>query len=289
MVNFNRAFKIGVFVNVIYIAVELILGLTFLKSSALVSDGIHNLSDVMGLLVSWLAMYLATRKSNIKFTYGYKQATNIGALVNAIFIGSTMFILGIEAINQLLNPIVSQENGLGVMIVAGLGIFANFGTALLFMKGSKEDINIRGAFVHMAADAGVSIGVVISGLLNIVFKTTWIDPLATLIIVVFVLISTFKLFSQPLLNIMGANTTNISLEQVSKILMSVNQVKAVHDIHIWAIGTTDIAISAHVVYRFGSDQEVLLEKLTSQLKALPYVTHTVLQLERADTHLENDY
>lgn len=289
MVNFNREFKIGVFVNVIYIAVELILGLTFLKSSALVSDGIHNLSDVMGLLVSWLAMYLATRKSNIKFTYGYKQATNIGALVNAIFIGSTMFILGIEAINQLLNPIVSQENGLGVMIVAGLGIFVNFGTALLFMKGSKEDINIRGAFVHMAADAGVSLGVVISGLLNIVFKTTWIDPLATLIIVVVVLISTFKLFSQPLLNIMGANTTNISLEQVSKILMSVNQVKAVHDIHIWAIGTTDTAISAHVVYRFGSDQEVLLEKLTSQLKALPYVTHTVLQLERADTHLENDY
>ncbi len=275
--NINKAFGFGIALNVIYIIVEVIFGL-LVSSMALIADAGHNLSDVLGLLLAWGATYLAKSLPTKNRTYGLRKSTILAALFNAIILLIAVGAISIEAIRRLINP--EPVQGIPMMIVAGIGVFVNAITAYLFIKGKEKDINIRGAYLHMAADAGVSAGVVIAGLLITLTHWLWLDPLISLVIVIVITIGTAGLLKDSFLMSVDAVPKGINLKEVENHLKTITGVKEIHDLHIWAMSTTETALTVHLVMPDTNPGDYFLKEICSELQRKFGIEHSTIQVEK---------
>jgi cobalt-zinc-cadmium efflux system protein len=276
--NFNQAFLIGIILNVIYIVVEIIYGI-IINSMALLADAGHNFSDVLGLLLAWGASYLAKTASTEKRTYGMRKSTILAALFNAIILMIAVGAITIEAVRKLIYP--EPVQGQTMMIVAGIGFIINAITALLFMKGREKDLNIKGAFLHMAADAGVSLGVVIAGFIILLTGWLWVDPIIGIVIVIVITLGTWGLLKESFHLSMDAVPREINLKQVGDYLKSIQGVKEVHDLHIWAMSTTENALTAHLVIPEETKDDYFLKKICGDLYSKFGIGHSTIQIEKS--------
>lgn len=274
--NYNKAFAIGVILNSIYIVIEFTYGIIF-NSMALVADAGHNLSDVAGLLIAWGATHLAGKAASSKKTYGYKKTTILASLLNGIILMIAVGAIAFEAITRFSNPL--PVPGTTIIIVASIGVVINTITALLFMKGMKDDLNIKGAFLHMAADAGVSVGVVIGGIIINATGFYLIDPILSIIIVIIITIGTWGLLKESFNMTLDSVPEGIKLEDVKTYITSLEGVNNLHDLHIWAMSTTETALTAHIVTEEQSKNDQLLKTLNKGLHDKFRIAHTTIQLE----------
>lgn len=276
--NYNKAFGFGIALNIIYIVVEVIYGL-LINSMALLADAGHNFSDVLGLLLAWGAAYLAKTATTEKRTYGLRKSTILAALFNAIILMIAVGAITIEAVRKLISP--EPVQGQTMMIVAGIGFIINAITALLFLKGREKDLNIKGAFLHMAADAGVSLGVVLGGLVIFYTNWLWVDPVISLVIVLVITIGTWGLLKDSFHLSMDAVPNGINLKEVGSYLKSINGVKEVHDLHIWAMSTTETALTAHLVIPGETKDDYFLKKICGELHSRFGIEHSTIQIEKS--------
>jgi cobalt-zinc-cadmium efflux system protein len=276
--NFNKAFGIGIVLNIAYIIVEVVYGI-IINSMALLADAGHNFSDVLGLALAWGAAYLAKSAATEKRTYGMRKSTILAALFNAIILMIAVGAITIEAVRKLISP--EPVNGPTIMIVAGIGFVINVLTALLFMKGREKDLNIKGAFLHMAADAGVSLGVVLAGLIIFYSNWLWVDPVISIVIVIVITIGTWGLLRDSFHLSMDAVPKEIDLKEVGNYLKGINGVKEVHDLHIWAMSTTEIALTAHLVIPEQTKDDYFLKKICGELHAKFGIEHSTIQIEKS--------
>lgn len=277
--NFSRAFALGIALNTIYIIVEVIFGL-LAGSMALLADAGHNLSDVLGLAVAWAGAELAKRPPSKQFTYGLGGSSILAALLNGLFLLVACGAIAWEAIGRFSYP--SAIASTTVIIVASLGIIINFGTAMLFIRGQKDDINIRGAFLHMMADAGVSAGVVVGGIIIYFTGINWIDPLLSLLIVGLIFWSTWGLLSEAVRMSLAGVPRDIDVEEVLGYLASLQGVEAVHDLHIWPMSTSETAMTAHLVLPHGHPGKGFLVEVQQEMKMLFSIHHITIQIELED-------
>jgi cobalt-zinc-cadmium efflux system protein len=274
--DFGRAFAIGTILNLGFVLIEGVAG--FLTDSvALLADAGHNLSDVLGLLVAWAGMELAKRPASKRFTYGLRSSSILAALTNSVLLLVAVGAIAWEAIGRFSDPPAIE--GSTVMLVAGLGIVVNLSTALLFARGRKSDINIRGAYIHMAADAAVSAGVVIGGGLILLTNSEWIDPAVSLVIVAVILWSTWGLARGSLTMVLQAVPEGIDADAVRNTLASLPGVARVHDLHIWPMSTTEAALTAHLVMPGGHPGDAFLIDLQHRLAHDFRIDHTTVQIE----------
>lgn len=274
--DYNKAFAFGIVLNIIYVIVEFSYGLA-INSMALIADAGHNLSDVLGLVLAWIASRLAKTTPTKTRTYGLRKSTILAALFNAVILLIAVGAITVEAIRKFIEP--EPVAGNVIMIVAGIGVVINTITALLFVSGRKKDINIKGAFLHMAADAAVSLGVVLAGLAISLTHLYWIDPVISLIIVVVITIGTWGLLKESFFLSMDAVPQSIRFDDVTDFLNSIEGVKQVHDLHIWAMSTTEIALTAHLVMPAVPEDDLFLKKVCSQLHDKFGIEHTTIQIE----------
>ena len=274
--DFGRAFAIGVVLNSAFVLVEAGFGL-WSGSMALVADAGHNLSDVMSLLIAWGAAYMAARPASSRFTYGYKSSSILAALANAglllVALGAILF----ETIDRLFKP--APVEGWTMIWVAGVGIVINTATALLFARGRKHDINIRGAFLHMAADALVSVGVVVAGVAILMTGAWWIDPVTSLIIVAIIGVGTWGLLRDSVKLALLAVPDSIDEAAVRGYLAGLPGVAAVHDLHIWPMSTTETALTAHLVMPGGQPGDAFLHDIAHALEHDFHIGHATVQVE----------
>jgi cobalt-zinc-cadmium efflux system protein len=276
--NFNRAFAIGIVLNIVFVAIESFYGWR-VNSLALLADAGHNLSDVAGLVLAWGGALAVKLRPNPRHTYGWKRATILAAFANALLLLVAMGGLAWEAIGRLLSPqVLVQEQGVTIMVVAGIGIVINTATALLFMRGRDSDLNIRGAFMHMAADALVSAGVVIAGALTLWMGWTWLDPVTSLAIAGVILMGTWGLFKQSLHMLFDGVPDSVDPQAVHDCLVALPGVSGVHDLHIWAMGTSHIALTAQLVMPQGHADDAFLQDATHQMHDRFEITHVTLQV-----------
>ena len=276
--DFGRAFAIGVILNTGFVAVEAVFGVLS-GSMALIADAGHNLSDVLSLLLAWGASVAAKRPGSARFTYGYKSSTILAALANAMLLLAALGVILVETIRRFSDPQPIEAGT--VMVVAGIGIAINTATALLFLRGRKNDINIRGAFLHMAADALVSAGVVVAGLLIWWTGALWIDPVTSLVIVAIIAWGTWGLLKDSVRMSMLAVPESIDEDAVREHMSGLPGVVAVHDLHIWPISTTQTALTAHLVMPGEHPGDAFLRDLTHQLEHEFGIGHTTVQVERS--------
>ncbi|QQO17897.1 cation transporter [Bradyrhizobium diazoefficiens] len=278
--SFGKAFAIGISLNIALVVAEAVYGYLG-NSTALLADAGHNLSDVLGLVVAWGASIAAKRAPGGRFTYGLRASTILAALANAVFLLVATGAIGWEAILRLRAP--EPIAGVTVMVVAGIGILINGFTAMLFARGRKDDINIEGAYLHMAADAAVSLGVVVSAALIIWTGWLWLDPVTSLVICVVILGSTISLLRSSIDMSMAAAPKGIDLAAIRALLLARPGVSGIHDLHVWPISTTETALTCHLVMPAGSGDAFLME--TAQLLKTSFrIGHTTLQIE---THPDN--
>ncbi len=273
--SYGKAFAIGIGLNLAFVAIEIIYGL-IANSSALLADAGHNTSDILSLLFSWTAAWMATKKPRGKYTYGLRKTTILVSILNALLLFVAMSLIAMNAIAKFKNP--EPVAGTQVMIVAGIGVVINTATALLFIRGRRGDLNIRGAFLHMAADASVSLGVVVAGLLINLTGVQWIDPVTSFVIIAVILWGTFRLFIDSVDLALDAVPRQIDIEEVRSFLNSVDGVEDIHDLHVWAMSTTRIALSVHIVTSRQTDIS-FLESIRSQLKEQFSIDHSTIQVE----------
>jgi cobalt-zinc-cadmium efflux system protein len=278
--NFGKAFAIGIALNSALVVAEAVYGYLG-NSTALLADAGHNLSDVLGLIVAWCASIAARRAPSGRFTYGLRASTILAALANAVFLLVATGAIGWEAILRLREP--EPVAGVTVMVVAGIGILINGFTAMLFASGRKDDINIEGAYLHMAADAAVSLGVVVSAALIIWTGWLWLDPVTSLVICATILWSTTSLLRGSIDMSMAAAPRGTDLAAIRMFLLERPGVSAIHDLHVWPISTTETALTCHLCMPAGSGDAFLMET-AQQLKASFRIGHTTLQVE---THPDN--
>ena len=277
--NFNRAFVIGVVLNLVFVATEAFYG-WYAGSLALLADAGHNLGDVLGLLVAWGAFHLAAQKPNDKFTYGFRGTSILAALFNSLLLMVAVGAIAWEAIERLRDP--GEVAATTVMAVAAIGILINGATAMLFHSGSKTDLNMRGAYLHMAADALVSLGVVIAGALILATGYTWIDPIVSLIVGFVIVLGTWSLLRESLNLALNAVPEGISTEDVRAHLGSLTGVQEVHDLHIWGIGTTETALTAHLTMPQGHPGDAFLKTTVKGLGQKFKIRHVTLQIETSE-------
>ncbi len=272
----NRAFAVGIILNLAFVIVEVVYGL-IANSSALLADAGHNASDVLSLLFAWGAAWLASKKARGRYTYGFRRTTILASLINALLLFAAVVLIAREAIEKLLHP-QAVEGGI-VMLVAGIGVVINTATALLFIRGQKVDLNLKGAFLHMAADAAVSLGVVLGGF--IISRTGYylIDPIITFVIIAVILWSTWRLFVESVNLALDAVPEKIDLEEVKKFLEEQEGVENVHDLHVWALSTTQSALTAHLVMPKGYSDDFLYY-LRDELKKKFNIDHATFQVEK---------
>ncbi|AOX21439.1 cobalt transporter [Kozakia baliensis] len=275
--NFGMAFIIGITLNLVYIVAEVVWGL-WAHSLSLLSDAGHNLSDVLGLGGAWLAQHLAQRTPSRRFTYGLKRSTILSALGNAVLLLVVTGGIVWEAILRLFHP--APVIGWTVMAVALGGIIVNGITALLFMKGSKDDLNMRGAFVHMAADAGMSFAVVIVGALIMATQWTILDPIVSLVVSFLIILSTWSLLRSSLDLALDGVPSGIDLDAVEQALRGIHNVENLHHLHVWPMSTTETALTVHLVRKVGSvDEDVLLQQTLALLHERFHIDHATVQIE----------
>ncbi|UZK67610.1 cation diffusion facilitator family transporter [Sphingomonas sp. M1-B02] len=277
--SFGRAFAIGTALNIGFVLVEGTAG--FLTDSvALLADAGHNLSDVLGLLVAWAAVELGKRPASKRFTYGLRSSSILAALTNSVLLLVAVGAIAWEAIGRFADP--PQVHGATVMVVAAIGIVINSATALLFARGRKDDVNIRGAYLHMAADAAVSAGVVIGGALMLLTGAAWIDPAISLLIVAVILWSTWGLARESLTMVLQAVPEGVDAEAVEAALAAVPGVTRVHDLHIWPMSTTETALTARLRMPDGHPGDACLAELQHRLAHDFHIDHMTVQIELGD-------
>ena len=276
--NYGKVFALGIGLNVAYIAVEVGFGL-WANSLALLADAGHNLSDVLGLLLAWGGYALARIVPSSRRTYGWRGTTILAALFNALLLLAAIGGIVWEAIGRVFDHAVS--NGPVIIVVASVGAIINTATALLFMRGREHDLNIRGAFLHMAADAGISVGVAVAGVLIYFTQLTWIDPAMSILIAVIILIGTWGLLRESVDLAIQAVPKGIDPEAVYRYLIDLPGVVQVHDLHIWAMSTTEVALTAHLVRPEIADDDTLLATTQHELHDRFGIEHMTLQIERS--------
>lgn len=276
--NFGRAFAIGTALNLAFVLVE--GGYGFLANSlALIADAGHNLSDVMSLLLAWGGMVLARRGATPRHTYGFKKGTILVSLGSALFLYAAIGVILWEALTRLRHP--AEVNGLAITVVAAIGVVINTATALLFLKGRKDDLNIKGAFLHMAADATVSAGVVAAGFAIMATGWNWLDPVISMAIALVILVAGWGLLKDSLHLTMAGVPAHIEAEAVLDYLTGLPGVACVHDLHIWAASTTENVLTAHLVMPAGGD-DAFLHATAEHLRHAFAIHHTTLQVEQED-------
>ena len=287
--SFDRAFAIGVALNFGFVVVEAIYGV-LANSLSLLADAGHNLGDVAGLLLAWGAAWLSRRAPTAKRTYGYGRTSILAALANAVLLLVAIGAIGWEAVQRFRSP--QPVEGVIVMIVAAVGIAVNGGTALLFMRGRKGDINIRGAFLHMASDALISAGVVVAGLVIALTGWLWLDPAVSLALVLVVAVGTWALLKDSVAMAMDAVPESIDTDEVKDHLRGTEGVSDVHDLHIWPLSTTSTALTAHLVCSDDRIDDDRTAKISQDLKERFGIDHVTIQFETGDgipCALESDH
>ena len=275
--NYDRAFAIGVTLNLLFVLVEAGFG-TVTRSLALIADAGHNFSDVISLLLAWGASVLARKAATEKRTYGFRRATIMASFVSAILLLVALGAITWEAVGRLLHP--APVEGSAVIIIAAIGVVINTITAVLFFSGQKDDLNVRGAFLHMAADAGVSLGVVVAGIAIALKGWFWVDPATSLAIVIVILLGTWKLFKNSLDLNLDAVPEGVDIAGIKGYLTGLERVVRIHDLHIWALSTTESALTVHVVTTEDSFDTDQLRRLQQQLHDRFGIAHSTIQVER---------
>ncbi len=275
--SFNAAFAIGIALNTVFVAIEAFYGWK-VNSLALLADAGHNLSDVIGLVLAWGGVLAGRLRPDARHTYGWKRASILAAFINALLLLVAMGSLAWEAVHRLQSP--EPIEGVTIMVVAGIGIVVNTATALLFMRGRETDLNIRGAFLHMAADALVSAGVVVAGGLALWFGWDWLDPVVSLMIAAVIVAGTWSLFRQSLHLLFDGVPESVDLHAVQALLEALPSVARVHDLHVWAMGTSEIALTAQLVMPEGGADDAFLQDATRQLHDRFDIEHVTLQAVR---------
>jgi cobalt-zinc-cadmium efflux system protein len=279
--SFGTAFAIGIGLNTAFVIVEGVFGY-FSNSVALVADAGHNLSDVLGLVVAWVAAILSKRAPSARFTYGLRGSSILAALFNAVFLLVAVGAIAWEAVQRLFHP--EPVAGLTVIAVAAAGILVNGITAWLFASGRKGDLNIRGAYLHMAADAAVSAGVVIAGLIILFTGWTWLDPLTSLIVSAVIVWGTWSLLRDSMAMSLNAVPQGIDPGAVRLYLENCDGVVEVHDLHIWPMSTTEVALTCHMVIPAGRPGDAFLMQIAHHLEKTFGIQHATLQVE-TEPHL----
>jgi cobalt-zinc-cadmium efflux system protein len=279
--SFGTAFAIGIGLNTAFVIVEGVFGY-FSNSVALVADAGHNLSDVLGLVVAWVAAILSKRAPSARFTYGLRGSSILAALFNAVFLLVAVGAIAWEAVQRLFHP--EPVAGLTVIAVAAAGILVNGITAWLFASGRKGDLNIRGAYLHMAADAAVSAGVVIAGLIILFTGWTWLDPLTSLIVSAVIVWGTWSLLRDSMAMSLNAVPQGIDPGAVRLYLENCDGVVEVHDLHIWPMSTTEVALTCHMVIPAGRPGDAFLMQIAHHLEQTFGIQHATLQVE-TEPHL----
>jgi cobalt-zinc-cadmium efflux system protein len=278
--NFGTAFAIAAALNVSYVVVQVVFGIAA-HSLALVADAAHNLGDVVGLLLAWCASYLSRTRPTARRTYGLGRSSILAALANAILLLVAVGGITWEAIRRFANP--EEVAGKTVIVVAAVGIIINGLTAMLFFSGRKRDLNVKGAFLHMAADAVVSAGVVVAALLIIFTGWQLIDPIASLVINIVIVCATWALLRNSLALALDIVPESVDPVAVREFLAAQPGVTAVHDLHIWALSTTKTALSAHLVKPDAEMDDQMLLCISEELHHRFGIGHATIQVERGDS------
>lgn len=276
----SRAFGIAISLNVLYVVVEFIYGL-IANSTALMADAGHNLADVLGLLLAGGAAILARRAPSGRYTYGLRSTSILAALANAMFLLVACGGIAWEAVLRFSQP--PAVAGMTVIVVAGIGIAVNGLSAWMFMRGSHQDINVRAAYLHMAADAAVSLGVVVAGVIMLFTGWYWLDPAVSLVIVAVVVMGTWGLLRESVQLALNAVPVHIDLLEVESYLRSCKGVSDIHDLHIWGMSTTETALTVHLVMPDGYPGDVYMDAIMRTLKEQYSVQHSTLQVELGTT------
>jgi cobalt-zinc-cadmium efflux system protein len=275
----NSAFVIGIVLNLLFVIIEAVVGFS-IDSLSLLSDAGHNLADVGSLGLSLLAFKLLKIKSNNKYTYGYRKTTILAALTNAVILLVSISIIGYEAIQRFANP--PALPGRTIAIVAGIGIVINFLTAILFLKNKEKDLNVKSAYLHMMADALVSLGIMIGGIVISYTHLYWIDPVISIVIVLVILFSTWTLLKESLALTLDAVPKDINLDEIKNKALKIEGIKGLHHIHVWAMSTTENAMTAHLVIDNRQDKEQI-SSIKNNLK------HTLQHLNIQHVTLETEF
>ncbi|WP_426189553.1 cation diffusion facilitator family transporter [Massilia sp. DWR3-1-1] len=278
--NMGRAFVIAIVLNTVFVGVEFVYGF-IANSTALMADAGHNLSDVLGLVLAWGAAVLARRAPNPTYTYGLRSSSILAALGNALLLMVACGAIAWEAVQRFHEP--APVAGWTVSMVALVGVAINGISAWLFMSGSKDDINVRAAYQHMAADAAISLGVVVSGLLIMGTGWAWIDPAVSLVIVALIIVSTWSVLRESLRMVLAAVPSNIDPHLVGAYLAALPGVSSTHDLHIWSMSTTETALTAHLVMPDGYPGDAAIDAITARLKEQFAIHHSTLQIEQGTT------
>ena len=272
----GRAFAIGVALNSAFVVIELVAGV-LASSVSLVADAAHNFGDVLGLALAWGATRLAQRRPSARRTYGLRRSTILASLANAVLLLVGVGAVGWEALGRLRSPAAPQ--GLAMLVVAAIGVAVNGGSALLFLRGRERDANVRGAFLHLVADAAVSLGVVVAGALLMITGWTWLDPVVSLVVSAVILVGTWSLLRDAANLALDAVPGHIDTEKVRAFLAALPAVAEVHDLHIWALSTTETALTGHLVMDAIACPPAFLRDVAHTLEETFGIQHTTLQLE----------
>jgi len=274
--DYNRAFAIGITLNIAFVIIEICYGV-WAESLALIADAAHNLSDVFSLLLALGASLLAKKAATETRTYGWRKATVMASLISAIVLLITLGGIIWEAVGRFVNP--APVEGLTIIVVAAIGVIINTLTALLFIKGQKDDLNIKAAFLHMAADAGVSLGVVVAGIFILFKGWHWIDPAISLVIVAMILVVTWELLKQSLNYAMDAVPDGIDTHELTQYFKSFDTVIDIHDLHVWPMSTTEVALTVHLVVKETTLNDKFLCTLQQHLHDHFSIEHSTIQIE----------
>ncbi|WP_031434561.1 cation diffusion facilitator family transporter [Methylomarinum vadi] len=274
--NYNRAFALGVILNISFVGVEVVYGITA-GSLALIADAGHNFSDVLSLLLAWGASLLGAKAATEKRTYGFRKVTIMASLASSILLLVAIGGIAWETVGRFLNPTAVQ--GKTVIIVAAVGFVINTLTALLFISGHKHDLNIRGAFLHMAADAAVSLGVAIAGVIIMFTGWLYVDPIISLLIITVILYSAWSLLCESMSMAIDSVPKDIDLTAIKDYFTGLDHVDQFHDLHVWPLSTTEVALSVHLVMTDNALQNGLLAKIQQDLHDRFDIEHSTIQME----------
>ena len=269
----------GIILNSLFIIAEMIFAY-YANSTALFADALHSISDVASLILAWAAVAVFGLRATSTHTYGWHNATILASFINALFLLVAVFIIWYEAIDKLFHS-TSEPTGSLIMIVSAIGIIVNFLAAKFFaLAGDHEhDINAKGAYVHLLADAGVSFGVVLSGLLTLLTDWYWLDPVVSILIGIVIIISSWGIFKQSIILIFNGVPENIDEEAVKNAILATPKVIGMHDLHIWGLSTTETALTVHLTVEDPSDMK-LLSQLGYMLQNDMHIQHTTIQMEK---------